>query len=130
MNSRGPHNPYQSNAVLTASPGRLIEMMLEGAIKFTRAAKAGFTEVNVVKRNEAIHNNLLKAQAIITELQASLNLETGSDFSSTMYRLYDFLHRKIQESNHTKTPEPLTEVEKILSEISDAWHQMLANNTN
>ncbi len=124
-NPSGSAKLYQTNAVLTASPGKLVQMLLDGTLRFIRSAEAGFNEPVLTKRNETVHNNILRAQAIIAELQANLNMEAGGEFAATMFRLYDFMHQRLQESNLKKTPEPLKDVEKILKDISEAWHQML-----
>ena len=127
MNPQGIAKSYQSNAVLTASPGKLVQLMLEGALRFVRNAKTGFEEEDYVKRNEIVHNNIQRAQSIVAELQASLNLKVQGDFAPTMYRLYDFVNRKLLEANHKKVAEPLDEVEKVLGEIEEAWSTMLSN---
>lgn len=118
---------YQENAILTASPGKLIQMLLDGTLKFVRNAEAGFSESNISKRNETINNNILRAQAIVSELQSNLNMQAGGEFAETMFKLYDFLHQKLQEANLNKIPEPLVDVQKILNEINDAWAEMLKN---
>ena len=52
-------------------------MLYDGALRFMMAAELGFQEENFARRAEAIHNNIQRTQAIITELQATLNMEAG-----------------------------------------------------
>ena len=60
---------YNNNKVLTASPAELTLLLYEGAIKFCNIAMMGIEEKNIQKA----HDNIKKAQAIIEELQATLN---------------------------------------------------------
>lgn len=120
---------YQQNAVLTASPGKLVELLWQGMMKFIKAAEDGFDESNFIKKNEIIHNNILKALAIVSELQAALKMDPATEFSSTMNRLYDFLAYKLQEANNKKDKNILVEIVPIVENISTAWTEMLQKDT-
>ena len=77
------------------------------------------------RRIEVINQQLLKAQAILAELQNGLNLEAGGEFAQTMHRLYDYHNRRLLEANMRKQVEPVIEVERLVRELRDAWAQML-----
>ena len=71
---------YKKAAVLSASPERLILMLYENGARVPDAmkeAKRGFEIEDLKLRNEAISNNLIKAQNIFGELQRSLRLDKG-----------------------------------------------------
>lgn len=118
---------YQQNAVLTASPGKLIELLWQGMMRFLKLAEEGFKESNFIRKNEIIHNNIMKAQAIIVELQAALKTDPETEFSVTMHRLYDFLSYKLQEANNKKDKNILLETMPIIENLSNAWTEMLQN---
>jgi flagellar protein FliS len=127
MLAQGYARTYRANAVLTASPGQLVLMLYDGALKSLALAQEAFKRpAEDVRRIEEINSHLLKAQAIIAELQSGLNMEIGGDFAKTMYRLYDYHHRRLLEANLRKQVEPVLEVERLLRELRDAWAQMLA----
>ncbi len=132
MHKSPPGSPrlYQSNAILTASPGKLIQMMFEGCLRFVRSAKTGFQETQLTKRNELVHNNIQRAQAILAELQSNLNMEQGGEFAETMFKLYDFMYQKLQEANLNKILEPLASVESILTDLHQSWKEMLAQESS
>lgn len=117
---------YQTQSVLTASPGQLVLMLYDGALKFMNLAKEGFKmpEDNP-RRFEIINTNLLKAQNIIIELQSNLNMEAGGEISPMLDKLYDYYSRRLFEANIQKRPEPIIEVEKYVKELRDAWAEML-----
>jgi flagellar secretion chaperone FliS len=116
---------YQSVAVATASPGKLILMLFDGALRFLKAAEEGFEVEGLRERQEAIHNNLIKAQNIISELQRCLNLREGGDFAINLFRLYDFMNTRLMEANVRKESENIRIVARLLGEVRDAWEQML-----
>jgi len=116
---------YKTVAVDTASPGRLILMLFDGALRFMSAAELGFENTCARTRQETVHNNLIRAQDIIHELQRSLNLKQGGEFAANLFRLYDFMNTKLMEANMKKEPENIRIVARLLGEIRDAWEQML-----
>ena len=116
---------YQEVAVKTASPGNLVLMLFDGALRFLSTALIGFQHEEIGKRNEEIHNNLLKTQRILRKLQCSLDMKAGGEFSQRMHALYDFMIEELRKANMTKEPAPIQTVERLLGEIRDAWAQML-----
>lgn len=127
MNYRTYAQSYKTVSVETASPGKLVLMLFDGALRFISVASHGFGKEDVRERYEVVNNNLIKAQNILTELQNALDLNTEGDFATTMYRLYDYMHGQLQEANIRKCHDPLKVVEKLLREIRDAWEEMLQN---
>ncbi len=117
---------YRSNAILTASPGQLVLMMFDGALRSMALARGAFDRPKTdIKRIEVINRELIKAQAIISELRGSLNHDVEGNFPATMTRLYDYYYRRLMEANLRKQVEPIIEVEKLLTDIRDAWAEML-----
>ena len=76
-------NAYQRNAILTASPAELTLMLYNGAIKFCNIGIAAIEKNDY----EGANTNIKKANAIITELRASLDRKypVWEDFE----RVYD-----------------------------------------
>lgn len=104
-------------------------MLYDGALRFMAAAELGFQEEHFARRNELIHNNILRAQAIITELQATLNMEKGGAFSENLYRLYDFMQNHLSQANREKSSDKIKVVAGFMQDIRDAWAQMLHDQT-
>jgi len=117
---------YRANAILTASPGQLVLMLFDGALKAMNLAKEAFDRpAEDPRRIEVINEQLQKAQAIIAELQGGLNLEAGGEFAKTLWRLYDYHQRRLFEANIRKQVGPLVEVEDLVRQLRDAWAEML-----
>jgi flagellar protein FliS len=116
---------YRQVATQTASPGQLVLLLYNGIIRFLEQARIGFALDDPKEFNETINNNLQRAQAIINELNQSLNLAEGGDFAQRMRGLYDYFDRRLQESNMAKTDPGIIEVLKHVTVLRDAWAEML-----
>ena len=127
MRAANPWKSYRETATLTAPPGQIVLMLFEGAIRSLERSLPGFTNTDPAESNMIIHNNLQRAQDIIRELNGSLNMEQGGEFATNMRRLYDYLERRIWESNLKKNSAGVGEAIRHLNVLRDAWATMLAN---
>jgi flagellar protein FliS len=125
MNPKNPWQSYRQVATRTASPGQLILMLYDGAIRFLEQAKAGFQLEDPVEFNTTINNNILRAQDIIRELDYSLNAEQGGDLAVELHRLYDYFDRVLLEANLRKDVQGINEVIQRITVLRDAWAAML-----
>jgi len=124
--AHGYARTYQAQSVLTASPGHLVLMLYDGALRFMNNAREALqSPEETPRRIEIINNNLIKAQNILIELQANLNHEAGGDHAANLNRLYDYYVRRLFEANIKKTAEPLIEVERLVRQLRDGWAEML-----
>jgi flagellar protein FliS len=124
-----PGKRYLAAAINTASPGQLILMLFDGALRYMGGAIAAFEEKDRTQQIEAIHHNLIKAQAILRELQTSLDREKSGEFSQRMYPLYGFMIEQLALANVNKSVAPIRMVEGLLIQIRDAWAQMLGQSS-
>jgi flagellar secretion chaperone FliS len=123
-----PQNPWQSYrqvATRTASPGQLVLMLYEGAIRFLERAQSGFNLEDPVEANTTVNNNIIRAQEIIRELDFSLDLDKGGELAVQLRRLYDYFDRVLLESNLRKDPAGIAEVIERIGVLRDAWATML-----
>ena len=130
MNRQNPWRSYHQVATQTAPPGQLVLMLFDGAIRFLNRALSGFTEEEILERNVTINNNVLRAQEIINELNGSLDMEKGGEFSEKLRGLYDYLDRRLQESNQNKDRAGIDEVIARLLTLREAWSSMLSGQTS
>ncbi|MEW6158461.1 MAG: flagellar export chaperone FliS [Verrucomicrobiota bacterium] len=125
MQRNNPWQSYQQIATQTAQPGQLVLMLFDGAIRFLEKARLGFQEEDPLAFNLTINNNVQRAQAIINELNASLNMTQGGEFAANLRRLYNYMDHRLQESNLTKRVNGIEEVIQRLTVLRDAWSEML-----
>jgi flagellar protein FliS len=126
MRAANPWKSYRETATLTAPPGQIVLMLFEGAIRSLERSLPGFSTTDPAEANMIIHNNLQRAQEIIRELNGSLNMEQGGEFAANMRRLYNYLERRIWESNLKKNAAGVGEAIRHLTVLRDAWATMLA----
>ena len=110
---------YNNNKVLTASPAELTLLLYEGAIKFCNIAMMGLEENNIQKT----HDTIKTAQAIIEELQSTLNhsYKVAEDFDN----VYHYIYSLLTDANIHKDKETL---ERALNEIRgmrDTWKEVM-----
>jgi len=112
---------YQQNQVQTASPEKLLIMLYEGAIQFLNKAKIGLETNNL----EEIHNNIVRAQRIITEFMNTLDMEAGGDMAKNLYSLYEYLHHRLVQANIKKDVQMVDEVLGHLKDLKNTWEEAI-----
>lgn len=113
---------YKNSSIQTASKAELTLMLYEGAIKFCNIALLGIEEKDI----EKAHNNIIKAQNIITEFRATLDFKypVAKDFDL----VYDYIYRKLVEANLKKDADALNEALKYIKEMRDTWKEVMRLN--
>jgi flagellar secretion chaperone FliS len=117
-----PLNAYKETKIRTASQGQLIVMIYDEAIKQIDLATAAM-EADT-RKLDAIHNAIVKAQDLITELAASLDFDRGGDIAKSLFSLYMFFRGQLLEANVKKKSETLVSVRSMLAELREAWVQI------
>lgn len=122
MAINNPYKAYKNNSVTTASPGELTLMLYNGCIKFIQQAKKAIQDNDYTEKNK----NIQKAQDIINELMVTLNMDY--DVSKNMMVLYDYMKRRLIDSNVKNDIAILDEVEELVVEFRDTWKQVIQLN--
>lgn len=116
---------YKQVATQTASPGQLVLMLFDGAIRFLEQALTGFEHDDPREFNLTINNNVQRAQAIVDELNGSLDMGRGGELARHLRDIYNYVDRRLDESNRTKSPEGIREAIDRLGVLRKAWAEML-----
>ncbi|HUD49549.1 MAG TPA: flagellar export chaperone FliS [Candidatus Baltobacteraceae bacterium] len=122
------NNPWQSYrkvAIQTASAGQLVLLLYDGAINYLEKGLTGFNHQDPREFNQTINNNVIRAQAIIREMNARLDMERGAEVSENFRRLYNYFNLRLFQANFKKKREPIEEVIGHLRELRDSWAEML-----
>jgi flagellar secretion chaperone FliS len=112
---------YQQVTVETASQGKLIVMLFNGAVQ--RAEKA-IADIEA-KRMDNVHNHLVRAQDIIAELRGALNMEAG-EIAENLDRIYEYFQHLLIKANVRKDPEPLRDAIELMTVMRDTWQELFA----
>ena len=115
-----PYDQYKKTQVNTASQGKLIVMLYDGAIKFLTIAAENMEP----KTYDVVNHNIIRAQDFITELISSLNLDSGGEIANNLLSLYLYFKKRLLEANMQKDNKILEEVMKHLRELRNAWNEI------
>jgi flagellar protein FliS len=118
-----PYSQYQKTQVTTASKEKILLMLYEGAIRFTKHAHAALKQGKVADKGKYIS----KATAILSELMATLDFKSGGQLAVDLENLYVFMIDKLIEGNIKNDPECLQQVEKLLMTLYEAWKDVVEN---
>jgi flagellar protein FliS len=108
---------YQDTTVSTQTRGRLIVLLYEGAIKFSKLAISEIEAGNWEAKGRYIN----RAIDIINELNAVLDMEAGGEIAQNLRRLYAFMVRHLGEANMKRDPQMIREVIAMLAELNEGW---------
>ncbi len=110
-------NVSAATGVEGASPHRLIQMLLEGALEKIAAARGHMRHGDMAEKGRHIG----WAISIISGLQSSLDLERGGELSRNLDALYDYMVRRLGEAGARNDEAVLDEVSRLLLQIKEAW---------
>lgn len=122
-NAYNSQSAYKRADVETASQGKLVVMLFNGAIQRVEEAK------RLIKTDpkplSEIHAHLVRAQDIVAELRSSLNIQAG-DIAHQLDRIYEYIFHLLVQGNIKKDGEHLDEAVTRLSEMRDLWVEAFA----
>ena len=110
---------YLENQVLTADPMELVRMLYQAAIDSVRDARRHLAAGDIMARS----NSISRAQAIVAELNASLDHKAAGEISRNLAALYNYIRQRLMEANFQQKDAPLADAEGLLATLSDAWKQ-------
>jgi len=103
--------------IQSATPHRLIQMMMERVLLNISVAKRHMESGAIGPKGEKIS----AAIGIINGLQTSLNHEHDARLSGNFDALYDYMSRRLVESNLKDDAAGLDEISSLMREIKMAW---------
>lgn len=112
------YGQYRQVQINTASPGKLILLLYQGAIKSLKKS------IELIDRKEFGEkgDQLIKAQDIIMELNLALDMKAG-EISDSLQQLYMYAYRKLVVANLEVDKEAIQEVIDLLENLYAAWEQ-------
>lgn len=132
MAIQNAYSAYQKTNINTASQGRLVVLLYEGAIKHLKTALTFIEADGSMKPSniEDFGSHLQKAEAIITELQVSLDMEKGGDVAKNLMSLYVFFNEELIAANISHDQNKINFVLTKMNELADSWRQISNSTAN
>lgn len=116
---------YQRNAILTASPEKLIKLLYDGAIKNLEKSKTGLGDPKTARSPEVGHA-LSRAMGILGELRASLDHAAGGDIARKLDNLYEFSLDQLSQSNLTRNVAGVNNTLQVMRTLKEGWDGIIA----
>ena len=125
----GGYNAYREIGVKTASQGKLVVMLYQGACSHLEDAIAMIQpDGKILADNiESFGNHVQKVQDIITELEVSLDMEKGGEIAKNLMSLYIYFNKEILTAGIKHDKEKLEFILSLLEQLKESWET--ASNT-
>ncbi|MFD1213653.1 flagellar export chaperone FliS [Arthrobacter sp. GCM10027362] len=117
-NAQAKLNQYQRDAILSASPARLLTMLYDRLMLDLARAEAA----QEAQQWSVASENLLHAQAIVTELSVTLDTKAW-DGAEGLLALYNYVSQTLISANIHRNAERTRECLGLLEPLRQAWHQ-------
>jgi flagellar protein FliS len=124
MTLSAQRSQYTNDAILSASPVRLLTMLYDRLMLDLDRASIAHAEQNW----SVASTNLLHAQAIVAELTTSLKVELW-DGGEGLLALYNYCRNLLVLGNVRRDGASIRESIDLLSPLRDAWHEAAAQLT-
>jgi flagellar protein FliS len=111
------HQINTESATAYASPHRLIQMLMEGALDSLTKAKGHIQRGDIAAKGEQIG----KAISIVGGLREALNLDIGGPLAANLAALYNYMQLRLLKANLRSDIAILDEVAELLRPIKEAW---------
>jgi flagellar protein FliS len=105
------------HAVESASPHRLVQMMMERVLAKIAIARGHMERRAIPEKGKHIGD----AIGIISALQAALNHKADSTLCGNFDALYDYMSRRLLEANLKNNADVLQEVASLMRQVKEAW---------
>lgn len=112
------------SGIESASPERLVQMLLDGALERVATAKGHVLRSESARKGEQIG----KAISIVEGLKSSLNPEAG-ELSANLGDLYEYISGRLLQANLADDVSVLDEVADLLREVKSAWDVLATQST-
>lgn len=115
--TQAARDAYRDNAVLTASPVGLVVMLYDGIGRFLRQAAAAMEDGD----RPTASARMQRAEAIISELQVTLDHERGGTISARLAEIYAFWRRHLDAARIEQDPTKIRQVVAQAAELRGAF---------
>ena len=121
---------YKETRIRTASPGQLIVMLYDEAVKqLDKGLELLYlnkSSKNDPARIEIIGKAIIKARDIITELMVSLDFEQGGEIAQNLFALYTWFNKELLEAHIALDIARIGAVKNQMASLRSAWADIAA----
>jgi flagellar protein FliS len=117
------HKSYKTANIATADRGKLVIMIYDHCIKWTKMADEALTANNIEKMVKAVQ----RVQNGLTELMCALDMDKGGEIAKNLFRLYEFYSHHLTMAIKNRSQKSLLDVLEMMSSLREAWLVAIEN---
>lgn len=117
-NALGARAAYTDNSVATASPARLLVMLMDRLVLDIERGVVALAGGDL----QESHRNLVHAQDIVVELEVSLDVDAMPG-GRQLAALYEYLRGRLVEANIRRDLPAAQEALGMAKDLADTWRQ-------
>lgn len=123
MSPANPYvNQYRKNEIETATPGKVLILLYDGAIQFLSKARMAIEQGDT----EKVTPNIFSCQKIILEFMNTLDMENGGSLAENLYNLYEYFYRTLVDAGFNHDLKKIDEVLRHLKSLRETWQKAIA----
>lgn len=116
-----PRHSYARTSAETASPARRLVLLLDAALRHMRNAAAAIEE----QRPLDARVPLQKANDIVVELLATLDVARAPELAENLGSVYTFVCDRLTRGGLTNDPKLVREAERVFLPVVEAFHEVV-----
>lgn len=111
---------YLATEVRTASPQKLQLMLIEAALRSAERARQQWA----TRQDDMALGSIVHAQAVMGEILAGMDRETGGELVTKVSAVYDFIFRNLVQAGQTHSERHLADAIRVLEIERETWRQV------
>jgi len=116
---KNPYSKYKQTDLNTASKEKILLMLYEGAIRFSKLAKKAIENNNLSEKGLMLG----KTMDIVFELKNTLDEKVAPELASNLDKLYNYLIEELTQANISNDVKPVANVLNVLETLYSAWSE-------
>ena len=114
-----PARTYRQFSVQGATPLRLVVMLYDGAIAAIQRAIVAIEAHDISEKC----THLTRAQAIILQLEGTLNFAAGGEVAQALKAMYVYARAEMMKANLENSPQILRSLMEKIVTVREAWYE-------
>ena len=108
---------YRAIDMQSRTPLEMIVMLYDGALRFMSEARRAIERKDIPARRHAVS----RALAIVSELQNTLDLESGGELAQSLDGLYVFVIERLTQASVSQEVRSIDEAVRVIATLRDGW---------
>ncbi len=108
---------YREAHIVSSSPGEMVLMLYDGAIRFLKQAIEKIGEKNIGAKVQLLE----KVEKIIDYLESCLDRKNGGEIAENLQKLYGYMLVRLTEANLYNDVAKLEEIGSLLGTVREGW---------